>query len=631
MEHIVEKKPYSEYVKMSEEALEKVNNFVEEAKEYTDSVKNDLLNGAGDAYDTLKELGDLIENNVDSIEALREIASGKADKVHSHVASNITDLQEKLNSTKNDAVSSAKTYTDTKITESEAKTNQTLANKLDKTTEANKVCGTDKNGNQTNYTVNSNIVADAIPRRTWDGNLYVPEKTGNYSYAATSRKFVEGLVNPISEKQNELEERVADLESLTLTFTEDKATATEKSVPANVGKYALVKSIGGASKKVAIGKNLINPAELEFEVSDTDFGNWCTHTLNADGTITYTVKAYGCPVYIPIDSAFPAGRYYAYIEGANSWGFDGVMLEIDCSSDYSVELDDYIETTRTLKVMIWRDETVTTDEWEVVEAPEGTVFEPYEEGIVNANVERIESIGANLFDGSLISTGKLNGVTLTYDKETQIFTLNGEATSGGSLGSTFLNLKLGTGNYLIKTEVVGGKVTVPSGKYAVAYFGASDTPNVSSNWQSATLKSVGGTKTATLLYEYVTNFRFHIDQGVQLDNLQVRVMLARVGSEIPYKPYYSEPIDTFVIPEEVKNKDGYGREGSYIKYEDGVWSLTVTKDENLEILAEPVVTDITSLVTDDNKIKVEGGGALRLVSNNDLTVPSTVQYVTRKG
>ena len=59
-----------------------------EAKTYADSaaaqVKNDLLNGAGGAYDTLKELGDLIDTNVNAIEALETIAANKADKSHTH-------------------------------------------------------------------------------------------------------------------------------------------------------------------------------------------------------------------------------------------------------------------------------------------------------------------------------------------------------------------------------------------------------------------------------------------------------------------------------------------------------------------------------------------------------------------
>ncbi len=48
------------------------------------ALKNDLLNGAGDAYDTLKELGDLIDDNQNAIEALETVAVGKADANHKH-------------------------------------------------------------------------------------------------------------------------------------------------------------------------------------------------------------------------------------------------------------------------------------------------------------------------------------------------------------------------------------------------------------------------------------------------------------------------------------------------------------------------------------------------------------------
>lgn len=40
------------------------------------AVKDELLNGAGAAYDTLKELGDLIDTNKDAITALKETAAG---------------------------------------------------------------------------------------------------------------------------------------------------------------------------------------------------------------------------------------------------------------------------------------------------------------------------------------------------------------------------------------------------------------------------------------------------------------------------------------------------------------------------------------------------------------------------
>lgn len=79
---------------------ESLETFVGEIKSYADTaaktVKDDLLNGAGAAYDTLKELGDLINTNVGAIEALELVASGKADKDHDHLISDITGLETAL-------------------------------------------------------------------------------------------------------------------------------------------------------------------------------------------------------------------------------------------------------------------------------------------------------------------------------------------------------------------------------------------------------------------------------------------------------------------------------------------------------------------------------------------------------
>ena len=70
------------------------------AKTYADSaataVKNDLLNGAGEAYDTLKELGELIDTNKDAIDALETVAAGKANASHTHAIADVTGLQSAL-------------------------------------------------------------------------------------------------------------------------------------------------------------------------------------------------------------------------------------------------------------------------------------------------------------------------------------------------------------------------------------------------------------------------------------------------------------------------------------------------------------------------------------------------------
>lgn len=56
------------------------------------AVKDDLLGGAGTAYDTLKELGDLIDTNKEGIDALKALAAGH---VKFDGAQSLTEVQKK--------------------------------------------------------------------------------------------------------------------------------------------------------------------------------------------------------------------------------------------------------------------------------------------------------------------------------------------------------------------------------------------------------------------------------------------------------------------------------------------------------------------------------------------------------
>lgn len=58
---------------LQSEVAKKVDSQITAAKQ---SVKNDLLGGAGEAYDTLKELADALVTNKDAITALQQIAKG---------------------------------------------------------------------------------------------------------------------------------------------------------------------------------------------------------------------------------------------------------------------------------------------------------------------------------------------------------------------------------------------------------------------------------------------------------------------------------------------------------------------------------------------------------------------------
>jgi len=87
------------------------NNIIKQSDIDTsvNNLKNDLLNGAGDAYDTLKELGDLIDDNQDAIEALEKVAAGKADKTHNH------DDKYDAKGASTGALNAAKEYADTLV------------------------------------------------------------------------------------------------------------------------------------------------------------------------------------------------------------------------------------------------------------------------------------------------------------------------------------------------------------------------------------------------------------------------------------------------------------------------------------------------------------------------------------
>lgn len=72
----------------------KVDSLLTEAKQ---AVKDDLLGGAGTAYDTLKELADLITTNGDAIEALEALAAGHVRFDSSQALSGVQQQQARSN------------------------------------------------------------------------------------------------------------------------------------------------------------------------------------------------------------------------------------------------------------------------------------------------------------------------------------------------------------------------------------------------------------------------------------------------------------------------------------------------------------------------------------------------------
>lgn len=434
------------------------------------------------------------------------------------------------------------------------------------------------------------------------------ERKKNYStlkdYVDKGKEEALSVANAVSKKQSEIENRVSDLESLTLTYIEETSTDYEKVAPAEVGKYALIKSIGGATEKVT-SKNVCNPREFK------DFFNCELKSINPDGSVDITTFAnddgYSCFRYY-VDTE---KHYYAY----STFGTDGGV------TGYPEGYIDYIltpEAPGTFKCKIMLFETdMSNEEGDIIfSAPENTVFEPYfEPYFQNSEVERIESLGSNLLPFPYYDGTKTIGEGYTMVQRGITYTVlsDGGIKVKGTSESTQMFILAREFNF----EAGKTYFKRPTSQFHVSY-----------KDETGTTRWMGNSFVWKDEYKLVQIY-IQIEKGSTVD--EVIYPYINVGAVGEYKPYQAEPIDTITIPEAVRSKDGYGREGSYIKCEDDVWTLTVTKDENLEYLAEPITTDITHLFNEDNAIEVQGGGVIRFVNELEIAVPSTIGYVTRKG
>jgi len=598
-----------------------------------------------------------------------------------------------------------------------------LETKLDKTTEANKLYGTDSKGNQTEYDVSASTVGNAVVRRIASGQIDVPWTPASGGHA-TSKGYVDTKHNEVKTYADSLNsamnERVSDLESLTLTFTEDKATAYEKSVPAEVGKPSRIKMIGGATEKVT-SKNLIKNTDISVEdysgEHDPDF------TYNADGTITYTT--YNVSTYAVIGLAnlgFPIGKYYLYVEdGEYNNGYlmndEEGTIEIQASPHWNNETGEYDEsTTRTLKVMLWQDTSATTESYEVVEAPEGTVFEPYHEPYFrNAEVTKVESIGANL-------------IPFPYKYGNIVRDVGHKETIKGVTFEILENSLISAIGTATERAVFNFWQTImPAGDYYL-----SGNNNVTALYNYSTIDNNTAFNGSGVVGQKFTHVggafgaRITVESGVTVNRIYYPNITRNVYVD-EFKPYHAEPIDTFTLPvDAIKARvDGFGlgidsTDYNYIECIDGQWrnwqkckeiilkgteswwlqsvnangianfgfnisqlatgnkgrcsdrdydgslisnatrkglhigiDVIYIRDDAIKTVSEwkshlanryangnpikviyklvtSIVTDITDLFTEPNKLQVEGGGSIRFVNEHKIAVPNTVAFVTRK-
>ena len=523
-----------------------------------------------------------------------------------------------------------------------------LENKVDKTSEASKIYGTNVKGENVLYSVADNPVGGAIPRYNYNAGSKYTLRTADAvtELDCVNKRSFESVVNPLTDKQSAIEARVTDLESLTLSYPEITSTDYEKIVPAEAGKFALVKMIGGATKSVS-GANSFNP--LSFDLFSSGYTP-IHYTVDENGYITFTLYYSEGQLLGRSEINLYDGEYQIFVEGngqiflyINQVDENAARVEIEFPLPEGEEYGDQWyadEYTYTVRIMVTK---IRSEEGfiSVTEAPSGTVFEPYvEPHFKHADVERIESLGKNRLPSDVMTLSNWvfagNYAQYYLDLSDGWYCLSMKLKEGYDK-NTYLHLYKSTddgANYL--PDSVGydangylrdGYMVAPSGLLRTALWFRVD-------------------KKARIVY----CLHFPFPEQSKLDwiyDIQIeKVNLAQAPSTsyqpsvhapaTAYSPYKSEPIDTITIPvADIKNRlsglgVSYGMEGNYLEFLDDEVRFVVTKDENFAKLPEPTTFDVTDLFTEDNAIEVQGGGVLRFVNEHEIPVPNTVGFITRK-
>ncbi|MBQ7347818.1 MAG: hypothetical protein IJW55_07660 [Clostridia bacterium] len=363
----------------------------------------------------------------------------------------------------------------------------------------------------------------------------------------------------------------------------DSTTAYQKDVPANALPYAAVSKIGGMTRKCA---NLLNLADTKYPAGGVtatvkdqtiSFSGVATvETWNILGSITLTAGDYtfscaqtmatGVNFYI-----FSSGNYTSI---KNTRPTSTLTVTETTTFNVIVQITDLVNDSSTLgtyNLML----------------NEGTAALPYEayfDGLRDAPVTEVESVGANLinFGDSFTKSHSSKPATLEYDKESDTFTFSCEELTAGI--DIFVSLQnkitpIAGENYTLSIE----DITSPGEKLGF-YFGLMDIryPYREGTYSILTKSTLTGTFVNDAEITHLKIFA----GPISATNTRFRVTFNKGSDALPYTPYAGH---TLSIPEAVQALDGYGQgiDDTYHNFidwrpEDGVTEFR--KDVNRVVL-----------------------------------------------
>ena len=511
------------------------------------------------------------------------------------------------------------------------------------------------------YVVDSNT-AEYLDRRFEEVEAQIPTKT---SQLENDSDYVDkaDLDNAVEDK---------------LSFDEEVVNSTSdvsKVVPEGSGKYAAVNKVGGMSYK---SRNLLKNVRESFSL------NGLTFTVNTDGSVRVSGTTTAAPTQIWYNGA--AHEYLTL--GKTYKVYDGIVQITKTDGTYEY-LTTFTYDSTVSAVKAYREwgsgVTVNTTLYPMIlEATEtNTSYVPYYEGIRNAAVSEVKSVGKNLFDG--------------------------EMTQGHTANTTILATRVRAINAI---QVKAGK------KYTITKYGDTNNdfafavnsaiPNATHPLDANNLDYVGNNQafmtgrtysfTATKDGVFMLLFDRQNGEALTPDDLKNIQFQVEVGNSTEYEPYKESilTIPTEVIsttdyglginenyynyidwerkvfvrrcikltgftkahsystvsawttprPAEVENVSSVGLCSFNVPYQTtdndvphwykgngSIWiyapiGVDVSSEEVIVPLVAPEEIDISDILQDDNFLEIEAGGTITAVNEYNYDAPTEISFFT---
>ena len=414
-------------------------------------------------------------------------------------------------------------------------------------------------------------------------NSQIDGKTNQYN-AIVPKNLDYAVRSVVGEDIAEHERRLEDLESVLLTYQEDKTQAYEKVVPNAVAPNAILDSIGGES---IASKNLYNPKG--------DF------SVNADGSIRISEQAnYSGPTTVVIPSiTLNAGTYYIKYNAVGNATIDTFFLSDDNGDNLNPSTL-IVDKTTTYYARVDFDATSSETggcevDLYVMISKTDIPFEPYFEGLHHASVTKVISKDkqGNVIDTYAIPDG-IKSLTDYGNKYTYVDFDNKQFVNNSYTIVLTGNEPMGAYRYGSSEGVtIGAHNQYP---YGVGGYGATNVPYVSNEITFAWIARYGQIfwLNALSAYGYTDNWA----DKANPTNEERNAAVAQLKIDLAKRYADGNPV--------------------VLTYQVG----------------EGTTTDISQYLTDYDKyklIKAQAGGTITFENEHKVAPTSTITYVKAKG